>query len=634
MPRRATCSPIPPKTYPLIYAFITGFDADGNPQFAAGQHNVIDTIPGDAGYSAFWDVNLVKVPAGYQANSITSVAGVTQSGFEVVHAGKVVNCPVVRTYEAMMTTEANDAMAAAATPEAMTNDAMAAAATPEAMTNEAMAAAATPAAMTNDAMAPGSLPVTGWRHDCTALVVPRGRRRDCRRRLARAQAAGSRAGRVKLLRVLLTGAHLSPGDPPDRRAILFVVSRGAWSPGEELPGQVDTAFPVCWPVRGRPVGAIVRDKLVSIRARRYGIRLLHHAKENVMKKILVAYASKCGSTGKVDHTRLEQPWRLMASLDKSGVMADGDWRDWDAIRAWAGDVVHPVGGRMSLLTSSNLADQGAMLSQWRYARSRHDRGCGGLSRLLPAAPWRVGLPGVWAHWPGRNRGREVRHRHYCQSCRQAGYRPSGGPWATTSLVYDAYAGMLTGVTEVLMTWLLLSKTRLGHAPWRNALAFGVGFGVFEALLLGLSSLAVTATALFAPASLPAEAMNAIARSNDILYALAPATERTAVIFVHIFCNALLFYGVMRGQVRWMWVSFVYKSLLDSVAGFAQAVGRRDGRQAVDHRGVYDRVRSSRLVGHPGDREAIPAGGGPECGRRPCAGNRRLSRHRSGPAHAR
>jgi hypothetical protein len=80
-----------------IYAFITGMDAAGNPQFVEGQHNIIDVIPGDAGYSAFWDLHLVQVPAGYKANSITSMAQVTASGYTIAHPGIVVNCPVIRT---------------------------------------------------------------------------------------------------------------------------------------------------------------------------------------------------------------------------------------------------------------------------------------------------------------------------------------------------------------------------------------------------------------------------------------------------------------------------------------------------------------------------------------------------------
>jgi hypothetical protein len=89
-----------------IYAFITGFDADSNPQFVEGQANVIGVIPGDAGYSAFWNVNLVTVPADYQANSITSVDEVLTAGYDIAPAGLLVNCPVLRTDEAGATSMA------------------------------------------------------------------------------------------------------------------------------------------------------------------------------------------------------------------------------------------------------------------------------------------------------------------------------------------------------------------------------------------------------------------------------------------------------------------------------------------------------------------------------------------------
>jgi hypothetical protein len=88
--------PSPDFTLP-IYAFITGLDSAGNPQFVPGQHNIIGVIPGQGGYSAFWDLHLVKVPADYQANSITSIAQALASGYEMIHPGIVVNCPVIRT---------------------------------------------------------------------------------------------------------------------------------------------------------------------------------------------------------------------------------------------------------------------------------------------------------------------------------------------------------------------------------------------------------------------------------------------------------------------------------------------------------------------------------------------------------
>ena len=86
--------PNPPVAVP-IWAFITGMDADGMPQFVEGQMNIIDLVPEDAGYSAFWLVNLVTVPDDYGANSIRSADAVVSSGYEVTLTDIVVNCPVV-----------------------------------------------------------------------------------------------------------------------------------------------------------------------------------------------------------------------------------------------------------------------------------------------------------------------------------------------------------------------------------------------------------------------------------------------------------------------------------------------------------------------------------------------------------
>jgi hypothetical protein len=52
-------------------------------------------LPGDAGYSAFWQVNMVMVDGDYEPNSITSAADVAASGNDIMVADLVVNCPVV-----------------------------------------------------------------------------------------------------------------------------------------------------------------------------------------------------------------------------------------------------------------------------------------------------------------------------------------------------------------------------------------------------------------------------------------------------------------------------------------------------------------------------------------------------------
>jgi hypothetical protein len=61
----------------------------------AGQRNVIDTIPGYTGYSDFWRVYKVIVPANYQLNSIRSFEEAITPGHSILITDIVVNCPVV-----------------------------------------------------------------------------------------------------------------------------------------------------------------------------------------------------------------------------------------------------------------------------------------------------------------------------------------------------------------------------------------------------------------------------------------------------------------------------------------------------------------------------------------------------------
>ncbi len=148
----------------------------------------------------------------------------------------------------------------------------------------------------------------------------------------------------------------------------------------------------------------------------------------------------------------------------------------------------------------------------------------------------------------------------------------GSAWAPGSVLYYVYAGMQTGLTEVLLAWLLLRYTRLGRVPWVEALAFGIGFGAFEALYQGVPSLVSSISALAAPQSLSEAALISYQSLNDPLIALAPATDRFAATLVHIFGNVLLFYGVAARQARWMWVSFTVKSLVDILAVCLMIVG--------------------------------------------------------------
>jgi len=61
----------------------------------AGQRNIIDTIPGQPGYSDFWRVHKVLVPSSYVANTIRSLEEAVASGYTIQATNTTVNCPVV-----------------------------------------------------------------------------------------------------------------------------------------------------------------------------------------------------------------------------------------------------------------------------------------------------------------------------------------------------------------------------------------------------------------------------------------------------------------------------------------------------------------------------------------------------------
>jgi hypothetical protein len=80
-----------PTTPAPIYVF---FPEGSNAELAAQMH-IVDVLPGDAGYSDFWQVVKVTVPASYVPNSVTSYAELQAAGFALTPTNMIVNCPVV-----------------------------------------------------------------------------------------------------------------------------------------------------------------------------------------------------------------------------------------------------------------------------------------------------------------------------------------------------------------------------------------------------------------------------------------------------------------------------------------------------------------------------------------------------------
>ncbi len=68
---------------------------EGEDQPVDGQLNIIDVLPGEAGYNDFWHVHKVTVPSDYVANTVTSRTQIQSEGYAIEETDMLVNCPVV-----------------------------------------------------------------------------------------------------------------------------------------------------------------------------------------------------------------------------------------------------------------------------------------------------------------------------------------------------------------------------------------------------------------------------------------------------------------------------------------------------------------------------------------------------------
>jgi uncharacterized membrane protein YhfC len=145
-------------------------------------------------------------------------------------------------------------------------------------------------------------------------------------------------------------------------------------------------------------------------------------------------------------------------------------------------------------------------------------------------------------------------------------------FSPANLVAYLYIGALTGVFEAGLAYLVLRKSRWGQATREQALTFGIGFGAFEAFLLGGAGLVTALVAILAPDALPVPTLGALAQNGTLIMGLAPVVERLAVILAHIFAAVLIFYAIARGDVKWAWFAVLYKTLLDAPGGLASFWG--------------------------------------------------------------
>ena len=149
------------------------------------------------------------------------------------------------------------------------------------------------------------------------------------------------------------------------------------------------------------------------------------------------------------------------------------------------------------------------------------------------------------------------------------------------IIMGAYAGLRTGAVECGLTYLMFSKSDLRKMLPDEAVAFGIGFGSFEAFFLTVPSLVEFVTFIINPSllnSLTPEQRQAIEAQLNLPTWIIPATiiERVFTLFVHVFASLLVFISVTRRKLGFFFGAFLFTGLLDALVPYFRAtIDRND-----------------------------------------------------------
>ena len=141
-------------------------------------------------------------------------------------------------------------------------------------------------------------------------------------------------------------------------------------------------------------------------------------------------------------------------------------------------------------------------------------------------------------------------------------------WAAGPILW-LYIGLLTGAFECGITLLFVKRTALKAADWDHAVAFGIGFGAIEALLLGVPSLIGYLAAIFFWDRLPDDVRVGLTPFTQLGFATIPlpVVERIAALVGHVATCVLIFFAVRVRDYRWFWLAFAYKTAIDAFAAW-------------------------------------------------------------------
>jgi len=137
------------------------------------------------------------------------------------------------------------------------------------------------------------------------------------------------------------------------------------------------------------------------------------------------------------------------------------------------------------------------------------------------------------------------------------------------IFYGVYLGLRTGFFESGFTYIAGIKTKLKEMNFKQVVGLGLGFGCFEAVVIGFFSFINILAFVLAPDMINALQENQqsimLEQLNQPTWIVGAAIlERFATIAIHVFTTILVFYAIKIMNKKFLWISIGFKALLDGM----------------------------------------------------------------------
>ena len=137
--------------------------------------------------------------------------------------------------------------------------------------------------------------------------------------------------------------------------------------------------------------------------------------------------------------------------------------------------------------------------------------------------------------------------------------------AGLAIIWGLVVGLRTGYLECGFTYFACIKSKLGKVDFPGAVAFGIGFGAAEAIVIGFFSFLNVLALIMVPGLiglLPPQVAQQLSLGPAIIPA--PIIERSFTLLAHVFSAVLIIYAVRTRRAEYFLASFFYKSSIDGL----------------------------------------------------------------------